>query len=176
MMKDFLKLFSSKPEINPIEVLVGVARQFIGKHEDGSSNRADWLDVIQRKAGLVGQPWCAIIVFWEWIPQTEQIAGVKSKLIPSASVRRAAELNKKLLHKNPKRGDIGFLGTIGKWTGHMVLVVDTGRDDKGEYYITIEGNTRSNNPAERNGGEVAMHKRYRGNLNGFEELGFASPF
>lgn len=168
-------LFTDKKSQKACDILVSIATAFVGKHEVKGTNRADWLDIIQRRAKMVGQPWCAIIVFWEWIPTVEQITGIKSKLIPSAIVRRAAELNKKLLHKDPKVGDVGFLGTKGSWTGHMVIVTGVGEDAGGKFYTTIEGNTSSSDNTNRNGGEVATHKRYR-HGKGFEEIGFATPF
>jgi hypothetical protein len=58
----------------------------------------------------------------------------------------------------------------------MGIVTGIGRDAKGEYYLTIEGNTSASDGSNRDGGEVAAHKRYRGPHQGFEELGFANPF
>lgn len=150
--------------------------KYIGKHENGGTNRAPWLDVIQRKAGMIGQPWCALIIFWEILPKVELLLGRKSVLAPSAHVRTAARLNKGMLKKDPSAGDVGFLGKLGATTGHMVYVSGIGSDSKGHFYMTIEGNTSALDGSNRDGGEVAVHKRYRGTHSGLEELGFANPF
>ena len=182
---DWIKSLFKKKNIVPLvprakapsEVMESIFRSFIGKHEDGNSNRAAWLDVIERKAGMIGQPWCAIIIFWEIIPSAEEILGRKSVLVPSAGVRKGASLNKKHLHKMPLAGDIGYLGTKNSWTGHQIYVVSVGKDSKGIFVDTIEGNTSSNDPKSRNGGEVASHRRYIEDKNSnFEVLGFATPF
>lgn len=183
MACNWFKKNGSAPKIpsaenkSPAAVLIDIASKFIGMHEDKNSNRAEWLDIIQRRAGMIGEPWCAIIVFWEWIPQAEQVLKAKCQLIPCAHVRTGANLNRSKLHKNPKAGDIGYLGRVGSSSGHQIVVKEAGlRDAGGEYYTTVEGNTSASDGSNRDGGEVASHKRYRGTHGGLEEIGFATPF
>lgn len=161
-------------EKNPADVLTEIFSKYIGMHENGGSNRAPWLDAIQMKAGMKGQPWCAIILFYEIIPKAELVLGRQSVLQASAHVRTAAKLNKTWLKKDPEAGDVFFLGKKGASTGHMGYVKKVSLD--GKWYETIEGNTSAADGSNRDGGEVAEHKRPRGDHQGFEELGFATPF
>jgi hypothetical protein len=160
----------------PHQVITEIFEKYIGMHENNGTNRAPWLDVIQAKAKMIGQPWCALIIFWEILPKAELLIGRPSVLSPAAHVRTAARLNKPWLHKDPKAGDIGFLGVQGSTSGHLVYVTGTGKDSGGEFYNTIEGNTSAVDGSNRDGGEVARHKRYRGTHGRLEELGFATPF
>lgn len=159
--------------MTPNEQVYQTALLDVGKIEEGQ-NRGSFVDEINEESGAdIGSPWCAGAV-GHWIRKVakDQNLQIAVKLTPS--VMQMAELNHDQIEREPSVGAICLMQHGSSYLGHCGIVGPINEDGS---FPSCEGNTSSNDPSERNGGMVAIHRRKVGiNYGSLHIVGFLRPF
>lgn len=133
---------------------VQIALTHVGIHESTGNNDGTFVDALERKFGLKGEPWCAMYAT-DCIEQAAAKLGLKTLLhkSPSSTEIFAQAKHLGLLLKAPEAYCIGLLrgsgGTAGKDHHHTFLVVTV--DAKAGIVHSVDGNwgnaiTRTSHP------------------------------
>jgi cell wall-associated NlpC family hydrolase len=141
-----------------VDAVVQWCMQQVGKHEDGYSNRGEWLDQLERDFHILGVAWCGIFVGYA----LRHIAGIQ---VPDGMMYTPNIIG------YAKAGTNGFEGWYPweqRQRGDLVLMKFPGVsnapcDHVGLYIggeVTVEGNTSStDHGSQNNGGSVALKRR-----------------
>lgn len=140
---------------DPLALIYQIALQDHGKSEDGT-NRGAFVDSINKESGAdLGSPWCAGAA-GHWIRKAAKQLGKTILIKLTPSVMQMAEFNNSKIEHAPFEGALCLMEHGESYLGHCGIVGPVNADGS---FPCCEGNTSSNDPAERNGGEVAIHTR-----------------
>lgn len=158
---------------DPYLYLTNQAALYLGVHEEGGNNRGSMVEDFQRSLGgaAVGQPWCAAFVDY-CLKQVESLYQIPTTLKLSELVMALWTDNRKARRTGPKPGYLALWRHRGSYTGHTGIVVDCSYD----VFHTIEGNTSSGDPNERDGDGVYRKAHIMNPTGGLELLGFLDPY
>ena len=152
------------------------ARRYLGRLEVDGPNRSPWIDDLNTRSGApLGSSWCASFALG-CVSEVANRFGHGTLLKASYHVKTLWNLNRE--EAGTKFPQVGFLvcwvkkGTI---QGHCGVVVEV--DPKGEWFRSIEGNTRSSEGIDREGDGVFLkHHFLKDHPSAFQLLGFLRPF
>jgi CHAP domain len=155
-----------------LQDLFNDAKEDLGETSIG--DRSPFVDTVNALAGVpMGSPWCA-----SWVGYRVHKTATKWQrpiLIQlSASVMTMKNLNILNLEDAPQTGFIMLMQHAMDSAGHCGIVGAVADDGSFE---SLEGNTSNGDPANRNGGAVAIHTRKVGQMYGHLHIvGFLRPF
>ncbi|MDH4122419.1 MAG: CHAP domain-containing protein [Deltaproteobacteria bacterium] len=171
--------------ISRADLLMWLARQFVGVHEEGGPNKGALVERFQRAVDgkAQGEPWCCAFVQY-LIAEVDRFAlghgdVGESSLAKTEWVRGLWEQSPRQLRVDfPRRGALILweqLGADGKPTsaGHVGLI--TGISMAGKI-STIEGNTGPGAGVQRDGDGVWERERSLAGEGSMKILGFLTPW
>lgn len=170
------RYFDSKCPVTPLSptgLLIEAVASCVGIKEIGGNNQGPMVSLFQESIDIAeSQPWC-LDFLQACIAWVENVMAIQSPLAATQGVVDLWNRSKSYqATNNPKPGDLILWQFEGTQKGHCGIL--TGSDSL--TWSTIEGNTSSNDPLDRDGDGVYAKKRAKGGSKTFVELGFLRVF
>lgn len=159
----------------PRQLLIEIARRFVGVHEVGGDNKGPDVERFQRAVDgkAVGEPWCMAFVQF-CVADVERRTGVKSNLFRSEHCLTVWNHSPVLMRRaRPEPGLIVIWNRVGTGLGHTGIISAI---KSPEVYASVEGNTSRGFGIEREGDGVFEKLRTFQGTGLFKPVGYLQPF
>jgi len=144
--------------------VIEIASSLVGVREKGQ-NRGGMIDIIQRKMGYIGLPYCVIFVLYCYTKACELLD--LEYLFPATASTQTLygwAKKQKITYTDPaeiKPGDIVIWRKFKLWKGHAALITSSLLSPfKDKMFSTIEGNTSNSTYGSQRDGD-GIYKRLR---------------